>query len=189
MILGISGLNASGKGEVVRFLEERSFYGLSLSDVIRNQLRDEGTQETRERMIEAGIRLRAEGGSSVLADRTLATMQPDRHYAIDSIRHPAEVEALRAQAESFTLVWVDAPLRLRFERLRSRGRPGDPRDTGELASFEARERGGSDESGGAGQQLGAVEALADHRVSNDGDLGALHRQLQHLMQPLDGKTP
>ena len=34
MILGVSGRNGAGKGEVVRFLEERSFYPLSLSDVI-----------------------------------------------------------------------------------------------------------------------------------------------------------
>ena len=42
MILGVSGLNGAGKGEVVRFLEARSFYALSLSDVIRDELRAQG---------------------------------------------------------------------------------------------------------------------------------------------------
>jgi dephospho-CoA kinase len=189
MIVGVAGPYAAGKGEVVGFLEDRGYQAHSLSDVIREVLSERGLSETRERMIETGRALRQAHGTAVLAERLVARFRPSQDYVIDSIRHPAEVEALRAQAESFTLVWVDAPLRLRFERLRSRGRPGDPRDTGELASFEARERGGSDELGGAGQQLEAVEALADHRLSNDGDLGALHRQLQHLMQPLDGKTP
>ena len=43
MILGVSGLNGAGKGEVVRFLEARSFYALSLSDVIRDDLREQGS--------------------------------------------------------------------------------------------------------------------------------------------------
>ena len=46
MILGVSGLNGSGKGELVRFLEARSFYPLSLSDVIRDELRRRGLPES-----------------------------------------------------------------------------------------------------------------------------------------------
>ena len=38
MIIAISGLNGAGKGEVVRYLERRSFAALSLSDVIRDEL-------------------------------------------------------------------------------------------------------------------------------------------------------
>ena len=38
MILGVSGPYASGKGEVMAFLEERSFRVYSLSDVIRAEL-------------------------------------------------------------------------------------------------------------------------------------------------------
>ena len=49
MILGVSGFNGSGKGEVIRFLTERSFYALSLSDEIRAELARRGLEETRER--------------------------------------------------------------------------------------------------------------------------------------------
>ena len=38
MIIGVSGRNGAGKGEVVGYLADRSFYGLSLSDVIRDEL-------------------------------------------------------------------------------------------------------------------------------------------------------
>ena len=48
MILGVSGPNGAGKGEVVAYLAARSFYPLSLSDVIRNELRAGGFEETRE---------------------------------------------------------------------------------------------------------------------------------------------
>ena len=41
MILGVSGLNGAGKGEIVQYLADRSFYPLSLSDVIREVLVEE----------------------------------------------------------------------------------------------------------------------------------------------------
>ena len=73
MILGISGFNGAGKGVVVRFLEARSFYPLSLSDVIRDELREKGLEETRERMIETGRSLRA-GVSSEMTGRTCSVV-------------------------------------------------------------------------------------------------------------------
>ena len=76
MILGVSGFNGAGKGEVVRFLEARSFYALSLSDVIRDELRAKGLDETRERMIETGRALRAALGPGGLAERLRAACCP-----------------------------------------------------------------------------------------------------------------
>ena len=69
MILGVSGPYASGKGEVVAFLKERSFVAYSLSDLIRRELADQGLEETRERMIETGngrrvVELKVSGGNS-----------------------------------------------------------------------------------------------------------------------------
>ncbi len=180
MIVGIAGPYAAGKGEVVGYLRARGFEAHSLSDVIRDVLTARGEGETRERMIETGRALRAEHGPAVLAERLAANIRSGGRYVIDSIRHPAEVEALRARAEHFLLLWVDAPVSLRFERLRRRGRSGDPRDEAELATFEARERGGAEEL--AAQQLDAVLALADLRVWNDGDLDALHRQLERQLE-------
>lgn len=62
MIIGVSGRNGAGKGAVVEFLAERSFYVFSLSDIVREELKSQGVEETRERMIEAGRGLRTRGG-------------------------------------------------------------------------------------------------------------------------------
>ncbi len=187
MIVGVAGPYAAGKGEVVRHLETRGYEAHSLSDVIRRALEARGLGETRERMLQTGRALRREHGPAVLAERLSASFEPGGRYVVDSIRHPAEVETLRARAQRFALLWVDAPIALRFERLRARGRPGDPRDPDELAAFEARERGttepGADDS--AGQQLAAVAALADHRVDNEGDLSVLRQRVDALLDALD----
>ena len=95
MIIGVSGRNGAGKGAVIDYLAERSFYVYSLSDVVRSELKRQGVEESRERMIEAGRALRAAAGPGALAEGLLAQLQPDRNYAIDSIRHPEEVEVLR----------------------------------------------------------------------------------------------
>ncbi|MEN8183338.1 MAG: deaminase, partial [Myxococcota bacterium] len=179
MILGVSGRYAAGKGEVIAFLGERSFTPLSLSDVLREELRERGESETRERMIEIGRELRARHGESVLADRLAARLAPDRNYVIDSIRHPAEVEALRRHTSAFRLVWLDAPEALRFERLRGRARPGDPTTLEALRELEGRELASEDP---AGQQLEAVHELRDFELRNEGSLEDLHSELQTILR-------
>ena len=178
MILGVSGLNGSGKGEVVRFLEERSFYPLSLSDVIRQELARQGVEETRERMIEAGHALRAAEGEGALAIRLADQLASDRNYVIDSVRHPAEVQELRRRTARFKLVWVAAPDDVRIERIRARGRSGDPTTLEELLELEGRELGSDDP---AAQQLLAVEALADFRVSNAGSIDELRQSIHQIL--------
>jgi len=178
MILGVSGLNGSGKGEVVRFLEARSFYALSLSDVIRDELRARGLEETRERMIGTGRELRAAEGPGALAARLARRLVADRNYVIDSVRHPAEVEALRALTGRFRLLWVEADEAIRHERICERARPGDPRTLAELRRLEGQELGSDDP---AAQQLLAVRELADLTVRNDGSLAALHQALQEIL--------
>jgi len=179
MILGVSGLNASGKGEVVTYLTHRSFYAHSLSDVLRAVLKERGELETRERMIELGRGLRASEGPGALAHRLSAQLHADRNYVIDSIRHPAEVAALRSAGQRFRLIWVEADERLRFERMRARARAGDPETLAELQRLEGRELGSPDP---AAQQLLAVRALADDVLRNDGPLAELHEQLGRLLR-------
>ncbi|MFT5441277.1 MAG: dephospho-CoA kinase [Myxococcota bacterium] len=178
MIVGVAGRNGAGKGEVIKLLEARGFLSLSLSDVIREELRKQGLEESRDLMINTGRRLRAEGGPKVLGERLLTMMEPERDYAVDSVRHPAEVEAMRGGAGRFVLLWVAADEQVRFTRMQSRGRSGDPTTLEELRSLEARELGSADP---AAQQLNAVEALADYALCNDHGLSELSAELEKVL--------
>jgi len=179
MIIGVAGRNGAGKGEFVDFLEARSFTALSLSDAIRRELASRGLEESRERMIETGQEMRRRAGPGALAQSLARELLPDRNYAIDSIRHPVEVEILRQHAEAsghvFHLVWVDAKIDTRFERMVARGRSGDPTSVAELEALELRERGSDDPNA---QQLDAVEAEADYRLANDESLEHFQEQIQ-----------
>ncbi len=178
MILGLSGPYGAGKGEVMAYLESRSFYALSLSDVLRDELRERGLEESRERMIEVGTQLRERYGPGALAVRLLDKLAPDRNYVVDSVRHPAEVETLREAHGDFKLVWVDADMETRLERLKGRARPGDPETLERLKELEGRERGGEN---AAGQQMAAVQALADFTLRNDGGKEELHKAIQTIL--------
>jgi dCMP deaminase len=175
MIIGVAGRNGAGKGEFVQFLESRSFTVLSLSDAIRQELADRGLGETRERMIETGQEMRRRGGPGALAQRLVTQLQPDRNYAIDSIRHPMEVEILRNCGQSFHLVWIDAKLETRFARIQKRDRSGDPETVEDLVALEARERGSDDPNA---QQLDAVQAEANFTLSNDGSIESFQAEIE-----------
>jgi len=179
MILGISGLYGAGKGEAVQYLEARSFYPYSLSDVIREELSRRGLEPTRERMIEVGNEIRASEGLGGIADRLAKSLVTDRNYVIDSIRHPAEVEALRARDEHFRLLWIDSDEEVRLQRIIARARVGDPTSLEELRELEGRELGSDNP---AAQQLLAVRELADDHVENNEGLEELFRNVQSVLE-------
>jgi dCMP deaminase len=179
MIFGVAGPNGAGKGEIVQYLEARSFESFSLSDVIRQELARRSIEESREHMIEVGTELRAQDGPGVLAGRAVEALESDRNYVIDSIRHPAEVEALRTCGHPFKLIWVDADIQTRFQRLHERGRKGDPQTLEHLRTLEDREMGSDDP---AAQQLLAVKELADFELRNDGELESLHQAVRQVFE-------
>ncbi len=179
MILGVAGLNGSGKGEVVRYVVARSFTAHSLSDVIRDELARRGLAESRELMIETGNGIRAAEGPGGLAERLVARLESDRNCVIDSVRNPAEVEVLKGKTKRFRLLWVEADEATRLARLRERGRTGDPATLEDLRRLEGRELANEDP---ASQQLLAVRELADVVVANDGSLDDLHGELQRMLE-------
>src|SRR5215470_8757144 len=176
MLIGLTGRNAAGKGEVARYLQRKSFYYFSLSDVIRDEIRRRGDEPTRERLIIVGNELRQRYGANVLAERILAKIEDDKHYIIDSIRNPAEVSAFRA-AKHFKLIRIEAPAEIRFQRIVSRHRESDPRTFEEFVELENREAEGDDTS----QNLVKVELMADNALINDGQLEQLHGQIDRLL--------
>src|ERR1051326_281208 len=179
MLIGLTGRNASGKGEVARYLQNKSFYYYSLSDVIRDEIRARGLTATRDRLITVGNELRQKYGASVLAERVLAKIEDDKHYVIDSIRNPAEVDAFRA-AKHFKLIRIEAPAEVRFQRILSRRRESDPRTLEDFVALENREAEGDDTS----QNLVKVELMADHTLTNSGTLETLYPQIDALFSKL-----
>jgi len=173
-LIGLTGTNGAGKGVVLEYLKTRGYAGVSLSDVIREALAEEGVPPGRDAMIAKGNELRRRFGADVLARRVLARVSGPT--AIDSIRNPAEVACLRRQ-EGFFLLAVDAPPALRFERVQARGRDESAATLEEFRLKENEEKSRSLEA----QQIDACMALADAVVINNGSFEDLYRRLEDIL--------
>ena len=184
MIIGLTGENCSGKGVVADYLQKKSFYFYSLSDVIREELASKGEEITRDALIKTGNDLRQKYGPSVLAVKTAAKLQADKNYVIDSIRNPAEVEELK-KLTRFVLLKVMASPENRFERMKERKREGDPETLEEFFRIEKLEASNHD---GAKQQVTACMKLADKTIVNDEQPEILYKKADQLLEELQGET-
>jgi dephospho-CoA kinase len=173
-LIGLTGTNCAGKGEVAAFFEKKGYTYFSLSDLIREELRKAGREESRDNLIEMGNELREKNGYDILA--RLVMKKVKGRSVIDSIRHPQEVEYLRKQKD-FILLAVDAPVDLRYERAKKRGREESASTLEEFKKKEAEEM--TDKA--QGQQLHNCLKMADFLVINDGSLEDLHRKLEELL--------
>ena len=185
MIIGLTGKNGAGKTTVVEYLTQGGFIAYSLSDVIRDELKKQNREVTREHLIEMGRQLRETGGPPVLAELTLKKLDIDKNYVIDSIRNPHEVGALR-QRPDFHLLVVEADEQQRFERVKKRRRENDPQDIHEFQRLEKEEL---ENKNPAGQQLLATAALADHVIPNNESLDTLHGHVKNLALELLRNQP
>ena len=177
MIIGLTGKNGAGKGEVAKFLQERGYAYFSLSDVLREEAARLGQPVTRDLLVELGDRLRHERGPGVLAEKVFARLDPEKHYVIDSVRHPSEVQVFRRRSD-FILANVKAPERLRFERLRQRKRENDPKTYEEFQALEQKEAVSPDPSS---QQLDRAISMADVTLENAGPLKMLHDRVKEVL--------
>ncbi|MBU0591864.1 AAA family ATPase [Candidatus Micrarchaeota archaeon] len=177
MIIGLTGENCAGKGVVAEHLQKKGFYYLSLSDVIREELKKEGKEITRENLIASGNILREKLGAGALGRITSEKIQDDKNYVVDSIRNPAEVEELQKH-KRFVLIYVTAPPEMRFARMKARHRENDAETLEQFLEFEKKEMENKDKTK---QNLKATFAMAKQRLVNDGELEALYETADNVV--------
>jgi dephospho-CoA kinase len=172
-LIGLTGTNGAGKGEIAEFFKKKGYAYFSLSDVIRGELKKSGQPVTRNNLIRMGNELRRQFGADILARRVLEKVAGKA--VIDSIRNPQEVECLRRH-EGFFLLAIDAPPELRFQRVKDRGRDESASTFDEFVAKEREEKDGTE----TGQRLKACMESADILIVNDGTLDSLHQKLEAL---------
>ena len=166
-VIGLTGKNGSGKGEVAELLKQRGFIYASLSDALRMELRARGEEVSRMKLINVGRELRARHGASVLACRIGADLDAAVDHVIDSVRNPAEAQWLQANVPGFQLWNVTADATVRFSRIKARKRESDPETLEAFLELEAMEANATDSSG---QDLEGTAKLADKEVANNATL-------------------
>ena len=173
-IIGLTGTNGSGKGAAAEYFISKGYAFYSLSDVIRENLKKDGLELTRDNLIRKGNELRSLGGADFLAKQVMEKVEGDA--VIDSIRNPEEVRFLKSH-KNFILLAIDADVELRYERVKKRGRIESASTLQEFIKKEAEEK----TSNPTQQQLHICFGMADFFVLNEGSLADLNNKLEAFL--------
>lgn len=178
IIIAVTGTFASGKDTAAQYLEKEGFCHFSLSDEVREIIRERGKEPSRDEMFQIAQGACARYGNAYFAERVLEKIKKAdcKKYVVTSIRRPEEAQALK---QNGARIWaVDAPLAIRFERARSRGRIGDGVTFEAFRAQEERELASKDPGG---QQIGNVLRLADEKLENGGSREDFERAIELLL--------
>ncbi|MFC2161335.1 AAA family ATPase [Acidobacteriota bacterium] len=175
-IIGLTGTNGSGKGEAAQYFIDKGYAFFSLSNVIRESLKKDGLEPTRDNLIRKGNDLRFLGGADFLAQEVMKKIEGEGKAVIDSIRNPEEVRFLKSN-KNFILLAIDADVKLRYERVKMRGRDESAASLLEFIKKEDEEK----TSNPTQQQLHTCFNMADFTVLNEGSLEDLYNKLEEFL--------
>ena len=179
IIIGLTGPNASGKGEVKKYLEKKcQAVSFKFSDILRDILQRLYVTINRENLQDLSTDLRKRFGNDVLA-KTIAQdaiNSSEKTIVIDGVRRLDDIKYL-LPLNNFKLVSVDADAHLRYERLKLRNEnEGDENKTLEQFMLEEKKE--------AEQEIPKVMAAAHFQLDNNQDLSSLHKQIDLILDSL-----
>lgn len=179
ILIGLIGRKGSGKGTVAKLLKERYHASIyRMSDPLRDILERLALEPSRENLVQLSEVLRRGFGEQIIMQALRKQIEQDPHelIVIDGIRRQDELRDLDMLG-IFRLVRIEAPLELRFERLRTRGEnAGEAQRT--FASFQEMEHAPTEIT------IGDIEHLAWKTIHNNGTPAELEHAVAEMMQEL-----
>jgi len=177
MIIGISGTFGSGKDLVARYLEsEKGFQHFSLADILREIAVEDGVNVDRESVRILANKLNQEEGGDFLAKRALKRKNKE-NLVISAVRRPEEIDLLKKQ-DSFILIFVDAPIEIRFKRLVSRSRDIE----GQMTLDELKSKENLESSGKSSQRVDLCKKKANYIIDNSGTKEDLQNKIDKILK-------
>ncbi|NJF24345.1 dephospho-CoA kinase [Thermococcus sp. Bubb.Bath] len=178
MIVIVSGMPGSGKSRIVEEFERRGFPSVSLGDIVREETVKRGLELSKENVAKVSIRLRQEMGQNAVAklavEKVRELLAKARLVVIDGVRSLDEIGTFKGAFpdEQLVIVAVHTPPKIRFQRLKARGRHDDPHTWEDFEERDWKElRFG----------IGGVIAMADHMLVNNGSRENYERAVQKLV--------
>ncbi|MEZ5334263.1 MAG: AAA family ATPase [Methanolobus sp.] len=175
-ILAFVGMPASGKSEAASVLRRKGITVINMGDVIREEVVRRGLEPTDANTGGVGTDLREKEGRDAVAKRCIPKIKATNEdfIGIDGVRSVPEVERFKeAFGDDFTLVSVDSPLEIRFERVLARKRSDDMKDVSELKVRDERELGWG---------MGEAMEVADMVIENNSTLEEFREKITDLVK-------
>ena len=178
-MIAISGMPGSGKGSFIHFLQEQGIPVVRMGDMVREELARKGLDPVPGTVGKLANAMREKQGPAIWARRTLEAMdnlpneawnalkkggQKDRRehlpIIIDGLRSMAELDLFRSRLPGFFLLSVHCSPKLRWQRMRLRGRSDDFQEEAQFLQRDQRELNWG---------IGEVIAMSDEIITNNGN--------------------
>lgn len=177
IVLGIAGEIASGKGTIAKYLVvEKGANSHQFSTMLRDVLDRLYLEQSRDNMQRLSTMLRQTYGEDVMAKVMAEDARKDEGdiIVIDGVRRLDDIKYLKKLPE-FKLVYVEASIEKRYERIVQRGENSD--DT--TKTFEEFKK---DHERETELQIKDLKNFANIVVDNNGNLDELHKQLNNIVE-------
>jgi len=182
-VIGTIGMNGAGKNTVIGYISRN--YGIpviTISDLIGKAAATDGIEPTRENLTQVALDHIRKYGRDYFPREVIRIIEQNQWETtgVAGIRSYTDVETFRKRfGEDFTLVHVDVPdLLIRFQRVKNRGEPKDPKTFDEFLEQDKTEE--------ENFQLSKVIKEAEYTLRNDKDIEALFAQIDKLLAKILG---
>ena len=177
IIIGTVGEIASGKGSITKYLVQK--YNASeyrFSDILKDILQRVHLDVVRENFASLSLGLRKYYGQDILAYALVQDIKNDDNkiIVVDGIRRIQDLKYLKEMQE-FALVYVDADIKVRYERLIGRNEKQDDK----IKTFEEYK---NDHRLETETSIKELRNIADVTIDNNGTLEELNKQIDKIIK-------
>jgi dephospho-CoA kinase len=180
LIAGIVGPIGVGKTAVANYLALKGYCHFRYSEPIEEEIKKQGLPLTRANYQNLGDAWRKDFGPDYLSRLLFDKIDSVKgNVILEGIRNPAELKLFR-ERDNFCLVGLTAGAKVRFQRLKERGQPQDPKTWEEFLVQEKRDQGlGQPEYG---QNVAGCLELADTVIETKLQLALVCQQVEYYLE-------
>ncbi len=177
-VVCIAGLIGSGKDTASEHIAKK--YGhhiIDYANILRDICRREGLELTRDNL----QNLRIKYGNTFLGEEAVRQAKSSGHSKIlfTPIRRSEDFLIPKEKLENVVMILVEADPKVRFERLKVRGRENDAKDFFEFQRQETREFEIFD--------FKKTFSHADYKINNNGSREELYKQIDKIIEKIESK--
>jgi dephospho-CoA kinase len=177
MIIAITGPAGAGKDIAAEYVTQRlGAQHVSGGDVLRSMLSEIGLEPKKSAIGDFGTFIRTHYGIDAILLKVLEMAKNSEHLVNSGFRSPAE--GLLIHQHGGKILYIDAPVELRHERISARNR-GD--EDISLEALREQDKKEYDSKHPMAENLTAVKKMADDIVMNDRSLQELNKKLDTII--------
>ena len=186
-VVCITGYPCSGKSTLAGMLGDDGFAVVELGDLVRERMKtDPAALKFAGDIRGFSGMIREVYGRDVVASWAVEKIKKlaAEKIVITGLRTVEELARIKAAFPNALLISVNAPEHVRFQRMLSRGRRGDPRSYEDFLKRDEKEREGLLAAGEETEGLDTMISKADYHIENTGTLSDLKKAAYKILESL-----